>query len=68
MPVLQQCTQLHNLIEKDSWILFKLLQSNTGASFFTTNPKLWSPNSNYTWKLKPESKQFQLSMMHLKEH
>ena len=34
MPVLQQCTQLHNLIGKDSWILFKLLQSNTGASFF----------------------------------
>ena len=33
MPVLQQQTQLHNLIGKDSWTLFKLLQSNTGTSF-----------------------------------
>ena len=47
MLVLQQRTQLHNLIGKDSWTLFKLLQSNTGTSFLTTNPKLWSQNSDY---------------------
>ena len=44
MPVLQQWAQLHNLIRKDSWTLFKLLQSNTGTSFLTTNPQLWSQN------------------------
>ena len=48
MPVLQQQTQLHNLIGNDSWTLFKLLQSNSGTSFLTTNPKLWSQNSDYT--------------------
>ena len=45
MLVFQQRTQIHNFIGKDSWILFKLLQSNTGTSFLTTNPKpkLWNP-------------------------
>ena len=47
MPVLQQWTQLYILIRKDSRTLFKLLQSNTGASLFTINPKLWSQNSDY---------------------
>ena len=47
MPVLQQRTQLHNLIGKDSWTLFKVLRPNTGTSFLTTNPKLWSQNSDY---------------------
>ena len=27
--------------------MFKLLQSNTGTSFLTTSPKLWSQNSDY---------------------
>ena len=47
MPVLQQRTQFHNLIGKDSWYLLKLLQSNTGTSFLTANPKLWSQKSDY---------------------
>ena len=47
MPVLQQWTQLYIPIGKDSRTLFKLLQSNTGTSFFATNPKLWSQNSDY---------------------
>ena len=33
MPVLQQRTQLHNLIGKDCWTLAKLLYSNTGTTF-----------------------------------
>ena len=33
MPVFQQRTQIHNHMGKDSWILFKLLQSDTGTKF-----------------------------------
>ena len=46
MPVFQQWTKIHDLIGNDCWILFKLLPSNAGASFLTTNPKLQIPNLN----------------------
>ena len=46
MPVFQQWTKIHDLIGNDCWILFKLLLSNAGASFLTTNPKLQIPNLN----------------------
>ena len=43
MPVLQQRTQFHNLIRKDSWYLFKLLHSNTGTSFFNYKSQTLEP-------------------------
>ena len=43
MPVLQQRTQLHNLIGKDSWTLFKVLRPNTGTSFFNYKSETLEP-------------------------